>query len=116
MKQVNNPRGAVKSLERTALEKANLTGLMENFSIKAIAVMYNTSATTVHQVLTNQLTKRTIGKVHYVDEFSREVYSTSSGAWMNSKEREALVNHHRYNGTESSPVFYFKDDLSDVTD
>lgn len=110
---VNNPKGSVKSDERSALEKANLIGLMENFSMSAIASMYNTSATTVHNVLTHQLTKRTIGKVNYVDEFTREVYSTSSGAWMNSKEREALVNHNHYSKTESSPVFYSNDGLRD---
>lgn len=113
MRQVNNPKGAVKQPQTSALEKANLIGLMENFTIKAIAEMYNSSCTTVHKVLTDQLTKRKIGRVNYVDEFSREVYSSSSGAWTNSKEREALVNHHRYNNSQSTPVFYFKDSLSD---
>jgi hypothetical protein len=113
MKQVNNPLGAVKSPQRSALEKANLIGLMENFNMQAIATMYNTSVTTVHSVLTNQLTKRSIGQVHYVDEFTKEVYSQSSGAWMNSKERKAILNHNKYNNSESTPVFYFKDGLSD---
>ena len=106
MKQVNNPLGAVKSPQRTALEKANLIGLMENFNMQAIATMYNTSVTTVHGVLTNQLTNRTIGRVNYVDEFTKEVYSQSSGAWMNSKERQSLKNHNKYNDEVSEPVLY----------
>jgi len=113
MKQVNNPLGAVKSPQRTALEKANLIGLMENFNMNAIASMYNTSVTTVNTVLTNQLTKRSIGRLDYVDEFTKEVYSTSSGAWMKSKERQALKKCNQYHKEESNPVYYFKDSLSD---
>ena len=110
---VNNPKGAIKRKETTALERSNLIGLMENFTTKEIADMYNVSATVVNRTLTHHLTKRTIGRVNYVDEFTREVYSTSSGAWMNSKEREALVNHNHYSKTQGSPVFYSKDCLRD---
>ena len=111
MKQVNNPLGAVKSPQRSALEKANLIGLMENFNMQAIATMYNTSVTTVRSVLTNQLTNRTIGRVNYIDEFTKEVYSQSSGSWMNSKERQALKNHNKYNNTESNPIYYKEEAL-----
>lgn len=86
-------RGVVKSSGRTSLEKANLIGLMENFTINAIAEMYNTSATTVHGVLTNQLLERSIGSDPIYNEFSENIYYKSQGAWMNSSERQSLINY-----------------------
>ena len=96
-KMVNNPAGAVKSDSRTALEKANLMGLMENFTLKAIGEMYNTSATTVHDVLTRQLLERSIGQVEERDEYTPDIYVKSLGAWKNSKERQSLINYKQLN-------------------
>ena len=96
LKQVNNPLGAVKSPQRTSLEKANLIGLMENFTLDAIATMYKTSVQTVHTVLTNQLIERSIGCEPIDNEFSENIYYKSIGAWTNSKERISFNNDKEF--------------------
>jgi len=97
MKQVKPTLGNVKSNQRTSLEKANLVGLMENFTLSAIADMYNTSTTTVHSVLTNQLIERSIGTEPIDNEFSENIYYKSQGAWMQSNERQSLINYKQLN-------------------
>ena len=93
MKKVSNSKGAIKSPQRTSLEKANLVSLMKNFTLEGIAEMYNTSITTAHSVLTNQLIERSIGCDPVDNEFSQNMYYESQGAWMNSKERQSLINY-----------------------
>jgi len=84
--------GAIKKPETIALEKANLIGLMQNCTLKEISDMYRVSVQTVHGVLTNQLTKRNIGKYEGGVEYSQSLITKSLGAWKNSKERLAFNN------------------------
>lgn len=97
MKVTEEIRGAEKSHQRTSLEKANLVGLMQNFTLGGVAKMYKTSVTTVHQVLTNQLLERSIGTEPIDNEFKENTYYKSKGAWMNSKERQSLLNYKQLN-------------------
>lgn len=90
-----NPKGSgiKKSEGRLKLEKSDLIQLMTKHEMKDIAVMFGISPTIVHIVLTNQLVERSIGFEDIIDEFEAITYYKSKGAWMDSKEKQSLINY-----------------------
>ena len=74
-----------------ALEKLNVMGMLENKYLHQIAKEFGVSKTTVHNIATAQLKARSIGNSIDENEFAKEDYHNSQGAWMNSSERVAYT-------------------------
>ena len=84
-------KGNEKKQGTIALEKLNVMGMLENKYLHQIAKEFGVSKTTVHNIATAQLKERSIGSSICENEFSREDYHNSQGAWMNSSERVAYT-------------------------
>jgi len=67
------------------MEKADLLAIAQNNTLKQVAEMFNTTATLVNTVLTEQLKNRSIG----FNEPELPDVDKSIGAWMDSPERAA---------------------------
>ena len=74
-----------------ALEKLNFMGMLEHKYLHQIAKEFGVSRTTVHNIATAQLKARNVGNSICENEFAKEDYHNSQGAWMNSSERVAYT-------------------------
>ena len=74
-----------------ALEKLNVMGMLEHKYLHQIAEEFGVSRTTVHNIATRQLKARNVGSSIDENEFAKEDYHNSQGAWMNSSERVAYT-------------------------
>ena len=83
--------GNEKKAGTIALEKLNVMQLLESKYLYEIAKDFGVSKTTVHNIATAQLKSRSIGSSIDENEFAKEDYHNSQGAWMNSSERVAYT-------------------------
>ena len=84
-------KGNEKLAGTMALEKLNVMGMLENKYLHQIAKEFGVSKTTVHNIATAQLKARNVGNSIDENEFAKEDYHNSQGAWMNSSERLAYT-------------------------
>ena len=82
----------VKELER------EIFGLVKRYSYAKIGEFYGISETNVWYILRRALLDKYLDdkdKIEVQDEFSKQDYMKSEGAWMNSAERKSLINYKK---------------------
>tara|TARA_R110001606_G_scaffold390026_1_gene556686 strand:+ start:1036 stop:1323 length:288 start_codon:yes stop_codon:yes gene_type:complete len=84
-------KGNEKLAGTIALEKLDVMKMLQTMRYRDISEKFNISIGTVQGVATRQISKRNVGNSIDENEFAKEDYHNSQGAWMNSSERVAYT-------------------------